>query len=95
MFSTLRMARRPSGIQVYRPGGELADEARAQHELMAHDFGIGGSFFGRVDRVLGPAHGGARVYQVRDSPMMPAVTQDPRHPQNLRRAAAFICCPIC
>ena len=43
---------------------------------MADDFGIGGSFLGRVDRVLGPAHRGARVYQVSDSPMMPAVTSE-------------------
>ena len=55
---------------------------------MAHDFGIGGSFFGRVDRVLGPAHRGARVYQVRDSPMMPAVTNDPETPANTPRQSA-------
>ena len=53
---------------------------------MAHDFGIGGSFFGRVDRVSGPAHRGARVYQVRDSPMMPAVTNEPKKPQKQQYA---------
>ena len=43
-------AQRHPGVEAR---GEAADEARAQHELVAHDFGLGGSFLERVDRVLG------------------------------------------
>ena len=40
--------------------GELADHAGAHHQLVAGDFGIGGGFFGGVERELGDFH--ARMF---------------------------------
>ena len=38
--------------------GESPDEAGAQHELVAHDLGLGRDFLEGVDRVRGQAHAG-------------------------------------
>ena len=50
----LQAQRRP-GVDA---GGQLADHAGAQHQLMAGDLGVGGDFLGGAEVELGQAHRG-------------------------------------
>ena len=50
----LLRARWPSGEVAVDAGAELADVAGAEEELVAGDFGVGGSFAEGGDEELGP-----------------------------------------
>ena len=56
MFSTLRMERSPKGQVVVDAGGQLADHAGAEHELVGDHLGIGRGFLHGRDKILGIAH---------------------------------------
>ena len=61
MRSTLRSVRRPERQPGVDAGGEAADQAGPQHELVADDLGFGRGFLEGVDRVLGQTHGGPGI----------------------------------
>ncbi len=49
------------------PGGELADQAGTQHELMAHDLGVGRRLLQGGQREAGYTHGGDDLWRIERS----------------------------
>ncbi len=48
----------PQGQPAVDAGGDTPDQAGAQHQLVAEDLRLGGSFLGGGDRILGKSHAG-------------------------------------